>query len=629
MMNKPTVLKDGTWIFPVASWWERESSGCWASTDGGRTFVKRGGVTVPRDLRGFDEHTILEKRDGTLKCYIRTFNGAGNCLWEAESADGGFTWNAPRPSKAAQLSSRTFVTKLRDGRWLMVKAGGFGRIWDKRRDLVALISEDEGATWWGGLKLDNRVECSYPDGVELPDGSLAVVSDYNRTKEREISFVRFRPEDVVDGRVKLERRIVSDCRTPEQRQMADHIRANWQKTVRLNKADEGTKIGLPFKYTVPCMADKFQEMYYWDTYFTNVGLILSGLTEQARDNVGNIAYLIEKFGYMPNGNRTYYLSRSQPPFFTRMVSEVYDAKPDKAWLVKMYAAAVKEHAFWQSQRLTASGLNRYSGSFRDDAQRKAIVEEFIPRAGWKMPTDPQEIRRMSEIFISYAESGWDCTSRFDWNPQENDWVDLNSLLYGMERDLERFAGILGNGEETKWRTAAEKRRALMNKVMWDEQLGMFCDHDFVKDARSQFVSAAAFYPLFVGLATPEQAKRTVALLPRIECAFGIAASQKDGIKDLQWDYPHGWACLQYVVVQGLLRYGYKNDARRIAVKSARMVERVFVETGSLWEKYDVTTGKVSVSREYETPKMLGWSAGVYLAFARLLGQPEGQARLID
>ena len=209
MMNKPTVLKDGTWIFPVASWWARESSGCWASTDGGRTFVKRGGVTVPREKRGFDEHMILEKRDGTLKCYIRTFNGTHNSLWEAESKDGGFTWNAPRPAKVGNLSSRTFVTKLRDGRWLMVKHGGFGKICASRKNLTALLSEDDGETWWGGLLLDGRDGCSYPDGVQLPDGSLVVVSDYSRTKEREISFVRFSPDDVIPGVRKLERRIIS------------------------------------------------------------------------------------------------------------------------------------------------------------------------------------------------------------------------------------------------------------------------------------------------------------------------------------------------------------------------------------------------------------------------------------
>ena len=209
MMNKPTVLRDGTWIFPIAQWWRKESSGCWASTDGGKTFVKRGGVTIPYGQRGFDEHTILERRDGTLVCYTRTFSDSHNCLWEAESGDGGFTWSDPKPAPVGNLSSRTFVTKLADGRWLMVKHGGYGKVYASRKNLTALVSDDEGRTWWGGLLLDGRDGCSYPDGVQLPDGSLVVVSDFSRTQEREISFVRINPDDIVRGRAKVERRIIS------------------------------------------------------------------------------------------------------------------------------------------------------------------------------------------------------------------------------------------------------------------------------------------------------------------------------------------------------------------------------------------------------------------------------------
>ena len=209
MMNKPTVLKDGTWIFPIAQWWRKESSGCWASTDGGRTFVKRGGVTIPYGQRGYDEHTILERRDGTLVCYTRTFSDPHNCLWQAESRDGGRTWGDPRPAPVGNLSSRTFVTKLRDGRWMMVKHGGYGRVYATRKNLTALISEDEGRTWWGGLLIDGRDGCSYPDGQQLPDGSVAVVSDFDRLGAREISFARIDPDDIVPGRAQVERRIVS------------------------------------------------------------------------------------------------------------------------------------------------------------------------------------------------------------------------------------------------------------------------------------------------------------------------------------------------------------------------------------------------------------------------------------
>lgn len=198
MMNKPCFLPDGTWLMPVAHWYENPSACVYASTDGGRTFQYRGGARVPQDQRGFDEHTVLSKKDGTLKMYIRTFS-PGNALWEAESCDGGHTWTDAVPSRAGSLSSRTFVTALADGRWLMVKHGGYSKIPGERRDLTALISEDEGKTWWGGLILDDRTGCSYPDGQELPDGRIVVVSDYDRVGAREISYVVISPEEILAG----------------------------------------------------------------------------------------------------------------------------------------------------------------------------------------------------------------------------------------------------------------------------------------------------------------------------------------------------------------------------------------------------------------------------------------------
>ena len=212
MMNKPTVLKDGTWILPIAHWRAKTSACCYASTDGGKTFVLRGGVSLPQANRLYDEHTILEKRDGTLKCYVRTANGPHNALWESDSADGGRTWSKPRPTKAGNLSSRTFVAKLRDGRWLMVKHGGFGKVYASRKNLTALVSDDEGETWWGGLLLDGRDGCSYPDGQQLADGTVAVVSDFSRVSAREISFVRFDPDDVTAGRVQVRRQVISQGR---------------------------------------------------------------------------------------------------------------------------------------------------------------------------------------------------------------------------------------------------------------------------------------------------------------------------------------------------------------------------------------------------------------------------------
>ena len=398
------------------------------------------------------------------------------------------------------------------------------------------------------------------------------------------------------------------------------IRENWKASVRFHPQDEDTLIGLPHPYTCPCASGMFQEMYYWDTYFTNVGLLLSDMTEQAKNNCRNMAYLIDRYGFMPNGNRTYYLGSSQPPFFSRMASDVYAVEKSKDWLAEMYPAMVKEHDFWRTRRVTASGLNRYSGEFSpDDATEAGNARWFYRRMKLLPDQDPKIAADRSRCFRSYCESGWDCTSRFKLDPHNHDWLDLNALLFGMESDLARFAKELGNGDEEKWLRAADERKARMNRLMWDEEKGMFCDYDFVKGAKSGFVSVAQFYPMFTGLATKEQAARTVKLLPRLEHLYGVAGSQREGLLDLQWDYPHGWACHQYIVIRALLDYGYRADALRLARKYVTVVDKVFAETGALWEKYDVVKGEVSVTKEYVSPKMLGWSAGVYLYCRRLVG----------
>ena len=398
------------------------------------------------------------------------------------------------------------------------------------------------------------------------------------------------------------------------------IRENWKNTIRVNTKDEGEHVGLPLPYTCPCASGAFQEMYYWDTYFTNVGLLLSDMTEQAKNNCRNMAYLIKKYGFMPNGNRTYYLNNSQPPFLSRMVRDIYAQEKAKDWIAEMYPVLVKEWTFWQTRRMTASGLNRYSGEFKDETAKIELAGYFFKRMNMPPVKDPKAAARWGECYRSYGESGWDCTSRFKFDPQDNDWLDLNALLYGLETDLAFFAKELGNGEEAKWLKAADARKALMNKVMWDEKAGMFCDHNYIKDAKSPFVSVAQFYPLLTGLATKEQAAKTVKLLPKLEHRYGVAGCQSDGLLDFQWDYPHGWACHQYIMVNALLGYGYREEALRIARKYVSVVDKVFAETGALWEKYTVVKGEVSVTKEYESPKMLGWSAGVYLFCRNLIGK---------
>lgn len=397
----------------------------------------------------------------------------------------------------------------------------------------------------------------------------------------------------------------------------EYIGSNWDNTTRFFTEDNDTLIGLPYPYTVPCCEGAFQEMYYWDVYFTNVGLIKSGRLSQAKNNVDNICYLINKFGFMPNGNRTFYLSRSQPPFLSQMVRCIYEKTEDVQWLGECFKALEKEHEFWENERQTPCGLNRYYGRFS-----KGDLIDFsgllCRRFNIEKPDDESVAECYGKAMYSFAESGWDCNSRMGLDCYNYAWVDLNSLLFGMESDMAFFSAELKNGCEAMWNEKANSRREMMTKLLWDDKSGAFCDYNFETGKQADIISAAQFYPFFSGVCTKEEAERTVELLSEIEAEFGVACCEKrEDLYGLQWDYPNGWACLQYIAVHGLLRYGYRKEALRIAEKYKRLVEKVFEETGKLWEKYDVTTGTVSHNKEYETPAMMGWTAGVYIDFCSL------------
>ena len=391
-----------------------------------------------------------------------------------------------------------------------------------------------------------------------------------------------------------------------------YIKTNWDKTIRYKPQDEGTLMGLPYPYTVPSCEGHFQEMFYWDTYFTNAGLIYEGRQDQAKNNIDNICYLVETYGFMPNGNHTFFLTRSQPPFLSLMVRDLYDNQPDDAWLAKCYQALEKEYEFWQTKRITSSGLNRYFGTISQEEELdycRGLCNRFqIP-----VPEDEEAQRSLGKSMLTFAESGWDCTSRMGMDAYRYNWVDLNALLYGLEQNMAYFADILKNGRAAYWQEQAAARAEKMTALMWDDVLGAFCDYNFETGEKAGIVSTAMFYPLFTGLATAEQAEKTVALLAKLEMPHGIASCEgKEDLFDLQWDYPNGWACLHYIVIHGLMRYGYREDALRIARKYVKLAGDIFQRTGHLWEKYNVVTGEVSTAKEYATHEMMGWSAGVYL-----------------
>ncbi len=393
-----------------------------------------------------------------------------------------------------------------------------------------------------------------------------------------------------------------------------YIENNWDKCTNENMQDVGNLIGVPYPYSIPAVGH-FDEMYYWDTYFTNKGLELCGRWAQAKNNTDNILYLVNKYGYMPNGNRTFYLKNSQPPFLSIMVRDVFDHYKDTVWLSGAYEALLKEYDFWQTKRMTVVGLNCYGGVV-EETEADSMAEYWKERTGF-MPKDTAvNVARQTRLS---CESGWDFNPRWGTEGYNFAPVDLNSLMYMFEKNMEYFAEVLQKGDADQWAEKAERRKAIMKKNMSAE--GVMLDYNFESDTKSDILSAASFYPLFAGIVDKAEAQALVQNMDRLETEYGILTCEKnDAIGSYQWDYPNGWACLQYITIVGLDKFGFKAEAKRIAEKYVMLVEKVFEETGNLWEKYNVVEGNINVTNEYEMPAMMGWSAGAYLAAKNYLSE---------
>lgn len=393
----------------------------------------------------------------------------------------------------------------------------------------------------------------------------------------------------------------------------DYIENSWDGCIKENITDDDTLIGLPYPYTVPAVG-YFDEMYYWDTYFTNKGLEVSERWPQAKNNTDNMLYLVNKYGYMPNGNRTYYLKNSQPPFLSLMVRDVYDRYKDAVWLRGAYSALETEYKFWTEKRSTPTGLCRYGGTL-DAGSDRAMAEDFKRRTGFMPEGSEHDI---ASHYLLTCESGWDVNPRWDTEGYNYAPVELNSLLFAFESNMAYFAHELNSGDDELWTHRAEIRKELMIKLMRDNE-GLYYDYNFKSKKINNILSAAAFFPMFAGLAEEKDAAGLVSNIKRLEAEHGILTCEKNkAAGSYQWDYPNGWACLQYVSIMGLNRYGYKDIAKRIAKKYLALVENVFNETGNLWEKYNVVEGNINVSNEYEMPSMMGWTAGVYLALKKFV-----------
>jgi alpha,alpha-trehalase len=375
---------------------------------------------------------------------------------------------------------------------------------------------------------------------------------------------------------------------------------------------------LPHPYVVP--GGRFNEMYGWDSYFIQVGLLRDGEVGKAKDLVDNFVYEIEHYGTILNANRTYYLSRSQPPFLTRMILGVYERTQDREWLRGTWPAVEKYYAFWTTEPhlVPSTGLSRYYDfgdgpgaevvSDEKDAQGRTHYDRAREYYKTHQVADYDVARfydakkdELTPLFYkgdrSMRESGFDPSSRF--GPFSADIVHhlpvcLNALLYLMETDAERIAAELRRPDDARrWAERAARRKEEVDRYLWDEKAGLYLDYNFERRQRRDYPFATTFYPLWAGMASPEQARRVLANVALFEAPGGVLTSPRE--TGNQWDAPFGWGPLQIIAVDGLRRYGHQEAADRLARKFVGTVVKEFEEHGKILEKYDVVRRESDVS----------------------------------
>lgn len=404
--------------------------------------------------------------------------------------------------------------------------------------------------------------------------------------------------------------------------LRQHIRALWKDLARAPKqAASGSALPVQHRHVVP--GGRFREIYYWDSFFTMLGLVRDGELELANGIVDAMTDLIEAHGHVPNGTRTYYLGRSQPPLFHMMVELLDDDRADVA--ARRLSAMKREHGWWmagadelqpgetaaRAARL-ADGhlLNRYWDP-RDTPRDESWREDVATAADSGRPVEEvyRELR-------AGAESGWDFSSRWldgaalpSIRTTAIAPVDLNAFLFGLESAI----AASGDEEADRYARLADDRRAAMNHRLWYAEGGYFADYDMGRDMLRTPLTAAALAPLLVGAATQEQADSTADAVESGLLASGGLNTTLTATGQ-QWDRPNGWAPLQWIAVAGLKRYGHDRLAREIARRWVETVDTTFARTGLLFEKYDVEAAIIGSGGEYETQTGFGWTNGVTADF---------------
>jgi len=489
------------------------------------------------------------------------------------------------------------------------------------------------AELYGALFEAVQRERVFDDGKTFVDATArAAPAEILAAYERERPATREALRDFVERHF-----ILPDAATEARADsLVAHIEGLWPQLTRppLDPPAGSSALALPAPYVVP--GGRFREIYYWDSYFTMLGLKVDGRDDLVEAMLADFVSLIERYGHIPNGTRTYYLSRSQPPFFALMVGL---SDSDSPTLARRRLAALRaEHAYWMrgADCAVAEGacervvrmpdgalLNRYwddKATPRDESWAEDVA------TARESNRDPATVYRHLR---AGAESGWDFSSRWLADParlatiRTTDIVpvDLNSLMWTLERAIaQRCRAAADAACADEFATFAERRQAAIARYLWDGSQARFGDWDRETRRLTPVLSAATLYPLFVGLADEDQARAVAATVrARLLAPGGLRTTLARTGE--QWDAPNGWAPLQWIAVEGLARYGEDELAREIARRWIANVERAWRETGKMLEKYDVEERRPGGGGEYPLQDGFGWTNGVTRALIARLEEP--------
>ncbi len=386
--------------------------------------------------------------------------------------------------------------------------------------------------------------------------------------------------------------------TPERLKPAlQFIDSYWKKLEKFRPHDDGTLIGLPRPYFVPSVANdtgfSFEEMFYWDSYFIAQGLRGTEREHLIRGLAENLIALMQRFNIIPNSGRMFFTGRSHPPFLSSMIMQVYEINKNKRWLAQSMSVAKEEYrTVWMGTaqpnwRQVFHGLSRY-----------------------------YDVNVLDDL--AECESGWDYNTRFNRKALSFIPPDLNALLYKYERDFEEAANILGDFDEAReWAKRALSRKAMVQKYLWNDEKGCYFDYNFMTGKQGPVYSLATFFPMWAGMDDAKTAARIRASLDMIEVDGGVATIYKEPVVEsaipTQWAYPNGWAPLHLIAIEAMERYGYHEDAERVARKWLAANLGKFESTGDFYEKYNVVDIEAEpVEGVYPSQTGFGWTNAIFV-----------------